>query len=103
MIPEKIITHDVNSAQYFVSYCTLIRTIMPGGINKCLDYLVCVREHEDHQLLHNISGVHSKEILQLVHRHESADLKGTVKAKSYVSHEDAQDNQVGVEIQFFLD
>lgn len=40
------------------------------------DYLMCVREHEDHKFLQYISGVDGKEVLQLVHRHESADLKG---------------------------
>lgn len=40
------------------------------------DYLMCVREHEDHKFLQYISGVDGKEVFQLVHRHESADLKG---------------------------
>lgn len=44
------------------------------------DYLVCVREHEDHEFLHYISGVDCKEVFQLVYRHESADLKGKVRA-----------------------
>lgn len=39
-------------------------------------YLMCVREHEEHQFLHDVFSIHSKEVLQLVHRHESADLKG---------------------------
>lgn len=38
-------------------------------------YLMCIREHEDHKFLQYISGVDSKEVFQLVHRHESADLK----------------------------
>lgn len=36
---------------------------------------MCIREHEDHKFLQYISGVDSKEVFQLVHRHESADLK----------------------------
>lgn len=40
------------------------------------DYLMCVREHEDHKFLHYISGVDGEKVFQLVHRHESADLQG---------------------------
>lgn len=36
---------------------------------------MCIREHEDHKFLQYISGVDSKEVFQLVHSHESADLK----------------------------
>lgn len=39
------------------------------------DYLMCIREHEDHKFLQYISGIDSKEVFQLVHRHESAYLK----------------------------
>lgn len=44
------------------------------------DYLMCIREHEDHKFLQYISGVDGKEVFQLVHRHESADLKGKESA-----------------------
>lgn len=40
------------------------------------DYLMCVREHENQKFLHDVSRVDGKEVFQLVHRHESADLGG---------------------------
>lgn len=43
-------------------------------IQKLIFYLMCVWEHEKQQFLHNISGINCKEILQLVHRHESVNL-----------------------------
>lgn len=38
-------------------------------------YLMCVWENEKHQFLHNIFGINCKEILQLVHWHESVYLQ----------------------------
>lgn len=48
-------------------------------MNGC-DYLMCIREHENHKFLQYISGVNGKEVFQLVHRHESADLKERTSA-----------------------
>lgn len=41
---------------------------------------MCVREQEDQEFLHHVSGVDRKEVFQLVHGHESADLKGKAGA-----------------------
>lgn len=51
------------------------------------DYLMCIREHEDHKLLQYISGVDSEEVFQLVHRHVSADLKGKGSANINLTDE----------------
>lgn len=54
------------------------------------DYLMCVREHEDHKFLQYISSVDGKEVFQLVHRHESADLKGKGRANIKLTDEECQ-------------
>lgn len=46
-------------------------------VNALSDYLMRVWKHEDHEFLQHVFGVHGKEVFQFVHRHESADLKGT--------------------------
>ncbi len=52
------------------------------------DYLMCIREHEDHEFLQYVSRIDSKEVFQLVHRHESADLKGKGRANINLTEED---------------
>lgn len=54
------------------------------------DYLMCVREHEDHKFLQYISGVDGKEVFQLVHGHESTDLKGKGSANMDLKDEQRQ-------------
>lgn len=44
-------------------------------MNAYCDYLMCVREHEDQEFFHDISGINGKEVFQLVHGHVPADLK----------------------------
>lgn len=52
------------------------------------DYLMRIWEHEEHEFPQHISGVDSKEILKLVHGHESADLKGRKGANVNFTHRD---------------
>lgn len=51
---------------------------------------MCIREHEDHKFLQNISGVNGEEVFQLVHRHESADLKGKGSTNINLTDEKSQ-------------
>ena len=61
-----------------VPYTDLGQRLTEGVV---LDYLVCVREQEDHKFLQYVSGINGKEVLQLVHRHEFAYLKRKRKRK----------------------
>lgn len=60
------------------------------------DYLVCVREQEDQEFLHHVSGVDRKEVFQLVHGHKSADLKGKVRANITFTDEHGRWGKVNV-------
>lgn len=57
------------------------------------DYLMCIREHEDHKFLQHISAVDGKEVFQLVHRHESADLKDKGSANINLTDEECMSSQ----------
>lgn len=48
-------------------------------IQEFIFYLMRVWEHEKQQFLHNIFGIDCKEILQLVHRHESVNLQNRLQ------------------------
>lgn len=61
---------------------------------KGFDYLMCIREHEDHKFLQYISGIDGKEVFQLVHRHESADLKCRGSANIKLTNEVQQSAKV---------
>lgn len=66
---------------------------MSVGMNKS-DYLMRIWEHEDHKFLHHISGVDGKEVFQLVHRHESADLKCKGSATIKLTDEESMSAKV---------
>lgn len=69
MIPQNIIMQSL-TIKCFVTFRT--KSNRMNGT----DYLMCIRKHKDHKFLQHISGVDSKEVFQLVYRHEPADLKG---------------------------
>lgn len=53
---------------------------------------MCVGEHEDHKFLQNIFCVNGKEVFQLVHGHEPADLGG--EKTSTIKSQEIKDNKV---------